>query len=286
MVQQVEKLFPDLLLAAEEDDAEFLIDTVNSIDRSLVECLSPYNIDERPLSKILDEMKYAILSFPFPIFRYERIKELYKKFRGLYSSIRVQHGDLKFVLEFFHDDFLRTFEEGFLSYNVDDIVSLKEKGRLFKMLDVRIRKEKPELYNDYLFARKELDRCLPLLSKLKVITRNGKPSTFQSENVNSITEAFSSFFSALSGLIGKFEALEINLPTGENVVQGYESNQVIEKGKDELEDLKEESLRNTIWKLAFRKEDPWDFRRIGQHLSMTEDEIKEVLGVNDDEEGE
>jgi len=263
-----EPLFKDILLAAKDDDYELLDETLKSIEMLVVVDFSKYHWDWDPIKEIIDDIRWAMNSYPCPELRYEEIQILYKKLVES-STNQMITGDLKSILIWIYDDMQRTYDNGLMRYNIDLLLSLKDYASFLNSLDKRMKEEKPELYPDYLFLVKEGAKALPFISKIQIVGGNGGRTSFKQDSINDLTNVFSPFFSAFEGLIAMFSA----------PVEVLEDREKSDKPKTiDVENLEEEALKKAIWELLFKEK--WNIESVCRHYSKTIDEIKDILGVD------
>jgi len=258
----IRKLLHSLLEAAKNDDAYGLERILLDIEMEVIKTYSKTGENWSEIKEILDKIRHTNNHYTVTRWRYEKIQELYKDL-CIALNKRKQEGTLKKVFENLFYEMLNTYNDALFNADVDALATLKDQARQLDTLDLRVKNERPDLYDEYVMTLKEIARCIPLIIKLQPIEKDGK-TKFLKDGIYKISDNFSQFFSTFREFISSFES--------PNNKQG--KNTKLEKNIDK-EDMKMLDKKRKVENLLYNEN--WSISQISQFLCLTKEEIVKII---------
>ncbi len=222
----IRKKLPKLLELTKNQNRIGFINLTYDIEFEVVKIYSNLSEDWSDIKKVLKDMRYYIHAYTVLEWRIEFMEELYLK---LCSALNKRKHDLtlKKLLATLFSEMIQDFEIGINKSDWDALDNLKDLGREINSLDVRIKNERPDLYEKYKIATNKLAAFFPQLVKLQPLEKDGK-LFFHRDSIGKVSDSFSEFVSAFNEFLISFET------------------PIVEKKKDEplnTEDLKDQIIK-------------------------------------------
>lgn len=220
--------------------------------------------------KEIDEIDWALWHFRRLDWRIESIEKNIKRLIMLLKKEEENdtiQEQIARIYQNIQEDFL-----GCLSGKIEDNESINEDFLSLQKLSNGVQKQSSDISERYIQVMKNVGVCRAILPRIVSVSGT---KTLKKEDVNSLTQSFSVLYSSLADLISSFDAT----PVSKEKKQGLK-DQIVE----DLEEQKKEVLRAQAIDLLNRD---WRLSDTARHLNLTLDELRELLGLDgDDDKGD
>jgi len=191
------------LLAASENDLFTIDKAVNKIKYLVVISNSFDKEDIIKIKRILISISYNITHCPVFWAKYNRFQELYTDLIEVLEKNK-NIGTLRQILEKLGFEIYDTYMDGINNYNQESLNALRDFYKKFISFDIKVKNEKPQLYDRYKKVVASFSSVLSKLPLLQMVEKNNK-KVFYKESITVISKEFSDFYKDFSDFLLGFE---------------------------------------------------------------------------------